>query len=100
MIKEDTLISWLWDMGYTTDADTDRVIRHLKEKEELGNSSWELLLRVSPFSGYSAVYTQDVVEEIETAIRKILDDKIGYLNTTLERNYSITREDWPKDGKV
>lgn len=100
MIKEDTLISWLYDQGYHKDNHAEQIVRNLKTAEELGTNSWELLLRVSPFSGYSAVWTQDVMEEIETAIRRILDDKIGYTNTMLERNYTITREDWPKDGKV
>lgn len=55
---------------------------------------WKLELTVSPFSGFSSVYTQGIMEDIETIIRKKLDDEIGYLNDKSERNYEITREDW------
>lgn len=57
---------------------------------------WKLNLTISPFSGYSGAYTQEVVEQIETVIRKMLDDKIGYISKNHERNYEIIREDWPK----
>lgn len=56
--------------------------------------AWELNLKISPFSGYSGIYTQDLMERIETAIRKMLDDELGYLNANRERNYEITRKDY------
>lgn len=56
--------------------------------------TWKLTLEVDPFNGYSGAYTQAVMEELETQIRRYLDNEIGYLNSNSERNYSITREDW------
>jgi hypothetical protein len=62
--------------------------------QDVSELGWFIGVEVSPFSGYSGVYTQDVVEEIDNAIRSILENKIGFLNDKLECNWWITREDF------
>jgi hypothetical protein len=56
---------------------------------------YHLNLTVSPWSGYSQAYTQQLLDDLETFIRKHLDSHLGYLNDKNVRNYIInTYEDW------
>lgn len=54
---------------------------------------YKLNLTVSPWSGYSGVYVEDVMNRLELKIRQMLDDQIGYINANGERNYEIIREE-------
>lgn len=61
---------------------------------DVSEHGWFIAVEVSPFSGYSGVYTQGIVEELDTMIRKLLDEKLEFLNDELERNYYVTRKDY------
>lgn len=93
MIKDDTVLSWLSEQGYN-DLDCQTILDKMKRSEILEGNCWEILIRISPFTGYSGYYTQQVAESIETVVRHRLDNTIGYLNDKSERNYDITRQDW------